>query len=174
MNGAHPVPNFAFLETACDVDAPGGVLAIARPDLPIELAPTGGSIGMPSLPVEFWQDDVAQARAALQPGQVLIVSIVGTAQPGMSEDAYVEEFATLAAMVVEAGADIVEANLSCPNVGEAEGGAVYKGTPGSRPASPGPSGAGRRGDPCCSRSAIWSSSCRTSCAASPERRTGSC
>lgn len=123
---AHPEPNFTFIEPNAAISRPDAVaIATTGSSLPLELAPTGGSIGMPSLPVHFWQSDIEVAKRALGRGQVLIVSIVGTLQRGMSASAYEAEFETLARMVVEAGADIVEANLSCPNVGGAEG-FVYK------------------------------------------------
>jgi len=123
---AHPVPNFAFIDPSTDVGANDAIAtAVSESPLPIELAPTGGSIGMPSLHPDFWQTDIEKTKRTLLPGQVLIVSIVGTTHPGMSGKAFVAEFETLAKMVVEAGADIVEANLSCPNVNAAEG-AVYK------------------------------------------------
>lgn len=123
---AHPAPNFTFIEPNHAIAEPDTVaIAAGGSGLPLELAPTGGSIGMPSLPVDFWQSDIEVAKQSLGKGQVLIVSIVGTLQPGMSATAYAAEFETLARMVVEAGADIVEANLSCPNVGGAEG-VVYR------------------------------------------------
>ncbi len=123
---AHPVPNFAFIDPRSNVSADDSTAnTLAAPTLPLEIAPTGGSIGMPSLPPEFWQRDIEVAKHALRDGQVLIVSIVGTTQPGMLQKTFVSEFETLARMVVNAGADMVEANLSCPNVNVAEG-AVYK------------------------------------------------
>ena len=123
---AHPVPNFAFIDPHSDVHSEAAIArAIPQLTMPIELAPTGGSIGMPSLHPDFWQRDIDVTRRNLQDGQVLIVSVVGTTQPGMANRDFVAEFETLSRMVSEAGADLVEANLSCPNVNPAEG-AVYK------------------------------------------------
>lgn len=123
---AHPVPNFVFIDPHSNVyEDDSTANTLAAPTLPLDVAPTGGSIGMPSLPPEFWQRDIEVTKHALLDGQVLIASIVGTTQPGMAQSDFVQEFETLAQMVVDAGADIVEANLSCPNVNVAEG-AVYK------------------------------------------------
>jgi len=79
------------------------------------------SFGMPSRAPKEWMADVARSRALLGPQQVLIVSVVASPQPGSGSDEVVRDFADLAAMAREAGAQIVEANLSCPNVRSAEG-----------------------------------------------------
>jgi len=125
---AHPWPNWRFLDEPepdrlDDPDAALRVRADAPAD-PLRATPVG-SIGMPSSAPEFWRSDIARCRARLAAGQVLIVSIVATAEPAMTEDAFVGEFETLAGQVRAAGAQIVEANLSCPNVLRCEG-EVYR------------------------------------------------
>src|SRR5258708_7933105 len=84
-----------------------------------------GWSGMRSPAPEFWQGASRRGRAPLPAGQPLIVSIVATAAPDTTTDAFVAEFEQLAAQVREAGAQIVEANLSCPNVQRHEG-EVYR------------------------------------------------
>jgi dihydroorotate dehydrogenase (NAD+) catalytic subunit len=79
------------------------------------------SFGMPSKAPEDWMPDVARARQALGPGQALIVSVVASPQPDSDVSEMIADFGDLAAMAREAGAQIVEANLSCPNVCTAEG-----------------------------------------------------
>jgi dihydroorotate dehydrogenase len=118
---AHPGPNFFFLKSnrALDQDA-AQVVATEMPIDPVYAA-SAGSIGIPSTNPEFWKFDIRKSRKRLGPGQVLIVSIVATSQPEMSQDAFVAEFEELAVGVREAGADIIEANLSCPNVDRSEG-----------------------------------------------------
>ncbi|MCW5772307.1 MAG: hypothetical protein KIT16_11770 [Rhodospirillaceae bacterium] len=121
----HAPPNLLFLDdasvaaTLADPAAPA-VLAAAMPHDPLA-ATCGGSFGIPSIAPERWQPDIAAAKRALGQGQVLIVSVVGTAQPGVSDDAFVDDFASLAATVSANGADVVEVDLSCPNVGRREG-----------------------------------------------------
>jgi dihydroorotate dehydrogenase len=118
---AHPWPNFFFLRDGEALD-PDVVQVVARKE-PADPrhALSAGSVGMPSTAPEFWQEDIRRSRARLSPGQVLIVSIVATSQPNMSAEAFIAEFEELAVWVREAGADIVEANLSCPNVDKSEG-----------------------------------------------------
>lgn len=121
----HAPPNWLFLDpasvaaTIADPEAPA-VLAAAPPADPLA-ASAGGSFGIPSIAPELWQPDIAAAKRALGRGQVLIVSVVGTARPGLSDEAFVEDFVSLAATVAANGADAVEADLSCPNVARREG-----------------------------------------------------
>jgi len=75
------------------------------------------SFGMPAQAVAVWQADVARAQAAAGPGQVLAVSVVGTVDPGDGPAAFAADFARTAALAAAAGARVIEANLSCPNVG---------------------------------------------------------
>jgi dihydroorotate dehydrogenase len=125
---AHKLPNWLFLEPADaerldDTDA--ALQACAEPPRDPLGATAVGSIGMPSSAPEFWQADIRACRARLSAGQALIVSVVATAEPDTTEDALVAEFETLAAAVRDAGAQAVEANLSCPNV-QAREGEVYR------------------------------------------------
>lgn len=82
--------------------------------------------GMPSLSPTEWQADIENALQSLVEGQQLIVSIVGTIDPGEGPDAYVDDFVVVAKMAKEAGAKILEPNLSCPNAGKE--GELYRDT----------------------------------------------
>jgi hypothetical protein len=79
------------------------------------------SFGMPSRDPAVWMADVARARGLIGPRQVLVVSVVASPGAGARAEDIVRDFADLAAMAREAGAQLVEANLSCPNVHTAEG-----------------------------------------------------
>src|SRR5690606_8324338 len=59
-----------------------------------------------------------RANASLAPGQVMIVSVVGTPRDG--EDFY-EDFVHAARSALEGGAKVIEADLSCPYVSTCEG-----------------------------------------------------
>jgi dihydroorotate dehydrogenase len=121
----HAPPNLLFLDddsvaaTIADAAAPA-ILAAKHPRDPLA-ASSGGSFGIPSIAPERWQPDIAAAKRALGQGQVLIVSVVGTAQPGLSDEAFIDDFAGLAGIVSANGADAVEVDLSCPNVARREG-----------------------------------------------------
>ncbi len=117
---AHPWPNWIYLEEA-------GAVAAGQPWTTIDGIPSGavaataaGSIGMPSSPPVIWRQDIRRCRARLRPGQAMIVSVVGTADPDTTQQHIIDDFATLAAEAQSAGAHAVEMNFSCPNVGQRE------------------------------------------------------
>ncbi len=82
------------------------------------------SFGIPSQDPVDWMGDVEYAKTCLHPGQLLVVSVVGT-PPSDSHKTDLEtlakDYARCGAMAQEAGADLVEANLSCPNTSGSEG-----------------------------------------------------
>jgi dihydroorotate dehydrogenase (NAD+) catalytic subunit len=82
---------------------------------PKELTITN-SFGMPSPGPDKWVPDLQQALAAAGPGQLVVMSVVGTIKPGFSPDDYYNDFAEVAHLAAEAGAKVIEVNLSCPNV----------------------------------------------------------
>lgn len=135
----YPLPNWVVLEAADDLDPDDSdAVMTAATDPQARLAAGGAtssvSFGMPSQAPAIWRADIAAARAALGTNQVLIVSVVatpGAADAGKSADHgndptadLVADFAWLAEHAASAGAHVVEANLSCPNVCSAEG-SVY-------------------------------------------------
>ncbi len=84
------------------------------------------SFGMPSQSPDLWRRDVEFARERLPKNKVLVVSVVGTQDPTLTDSAasleqLADDFALCARWAVESGADAVEANFSCPNVSTADG-----------------------------------------------------
>ncbi len=79
------------------------------------------SFGMPSKPPKVWREDVAQARAQLPAGKVLVVSVVASPESDWTLERIAADYAQCAAWAAEAGADCVELNFSCPNVASADG-----------------------------------------------------
>ena len=124
----YDLPNWRFLDPATVADLAREDVAqrvvSETPDQPLD-ATAVGSFGMPSSAPAFWMDDIGRCRALVKPGQVLVVSVVATVGADTTEADVIAEFETLARRVRQAGADAVEANLSCPNVGRREG-EVYR------------------------------------------------
>lgn len=121
---AHPSPTWTFLdEPRTDVLEDAEAAQYAIPGVPERAAEAtvAGSLGVPSQAPEFWQADIRRCRDLLGPGQALIVSLVASAGPETTVTEFLDEFTELAAMVRAAGAQVVEANLSCPNVQRREG-----------------------------------------------------
>jgi dihydroorotate dehydrogenase (NAD+) catalytic subunit len=73
------------------------------------------SLGLPSLEPEAWRRDIHRAKDRLRPGQLLIVSVMGTADPGEAQEAFIADYARCAAWAAEAGADAVEVHLAVPS-----------------------------------------------------------
>lgn len=122
----HPLPNVCFIEVpdAFSEQDIGKEVIIreALPDSPGQLAITN-SFGNPSMGPDFLQTDIAKSKSCLEAGQILIVSVFGV---GSTLDEVAEDFAKAAALANDAGADVIEANFSCPNVAKAGGGALFE------------------------------------------------
>lgn len=80
------------------------------------------SFGIPSKPIEIWQEDIAKANEYLLHDQLMIVSSAGTETKHRS---FIDDFVLCAQKAVEAGAKAIELNYSCPNVLSKEGG-IYQ------------------------------------------------
>lgn len=118
----YPKPNWLYVPEPGELAQPArSVRAVAGRDPDAARVTATVSFGMPSKSPEVWMADVTKARASLGPRQVLVVSVVATPAEGGGERELVADFANLTAMAREAGAHVVEANLSCPNVCTAEG-----------------------------------------------------
>jgi dihydroorotate dehydrogenase (NAD+) catalytic subunit len=79
------------------------------------------SFGMPSADPEVWRRDIEETRNKLAAEKLLSVSVVGTVQPGWSIDDLATDYALCARWAVDAGADTIETNFSCPNVETCDG-----------------------------------------------------
>jgi dihydroorotate dehydrogenase (NAD+) catalytic subunit len=73
------------------------------------------SLGLPSDEPDRWRADVTRARGRMRPEQLLIVSVAGTPAAGGDAEQLAEDYALCAQWAAEAGADVVEVHLSCPN-----------------------------------------------------------
>ncbi len=117
---AYPLPNIVFVEN----HEHAAVLRSGH-------APNGDStlaisLGMPSMEPEVWRKDVRRARERLSPGQMLIVSVVGTPVPGGDAETLAADYARCAAWAAEAGADAIELQLACPGLDPHQGQLLYE------------------------------------------------
>ncbi len=116
-SSAHPghgLPNMIYVEPT----GPHTAHPIPDPPLRFEDLTLTNSFGMPSRSPDFLIADIDAANRSLDPGQLMIVSIVGTPHPTIR---FLDDFVQTALFAKEAGAKVIEANFSCPNVDEAEG-----------------------------------------------------
>ena len=77
------------------------------------------SFGVPSFDPDVWQKDIKKAVSHAKKGQVVVGSFQGTTSEDGSVKKYISDFVKASRLVKEAGAKILEANLSCPNEGSA-------------------------------------------------------
>jgi dihydroorotate dehydrogenase (NAD+) catalytic subunit len=132
----HPFPNWVFLtnpeelaaqfESHNYVDKTGfPAKAVGRQGYWPETLATvsmANSFGVPSLAPDWWIADVKKARNVVREGhQVLIVSVIGSKQGNEMAGDLIEA----ALLAKRAGADIIEANFSCPNVSGDQNGDLY-------------------------------------------------
>lgn len=119
---AHPLPNVVPVKTAGFLDPahlPAFVnTAKSMEDVALDSTGITNSFGNPSRSPAYLQRDIPEANRRLHPGQVMIVSVFGTARGEISA---AQDFADTASFTKECGAKIIEANYSCPNVSSGEG-----------------------------------------------------
>jgi dihydroorotate dehydrogenase (NAD+) catalytic subunit len=118
---SHPLPNMIYVDThgiLSKESSAGIAISSTSPSPHIEDLAVTNSFGMPSRTPEYLFEDIPLAQRSLQDGQVLIVSIVGTPRRDKS---FLEDFVAVAHLAKDAGAQIIEANFSCPNVDKKDG-----------------------------------------------------
>ncbi|MEU2349947.1 dihydroorotate oxidase [Modestobacter sp. NPDC049651] len=122
-HAANQFPNWAFVPSATGPLPGGATLPVVHAEPsdwvhPGDPAVTStNSFGVPSPDPEVWVDDVAAAVRCLADDQLLLVSVLGEddgdGPPQLQ--AIADDFARTARLAEEAGAPVVELNLSCPN-----------------------------------------------------------
>lgn len=119
----YPLPNWVrvALPRGLPSDPDEAVYTVDPAVVPGDETTWSVCFGMPSMAPDVWRRDIRESKARLADGQLLIVSVVGTPTSGGGLDALADDFARCAAWASESGADIIEANFSCPNVCSAEG-----------------------------------------------------
>src|SRR5262249_58949217 len=73
-------------------------------------------MGMPSMDPEIWRKDMRRTKERLGEGQILIASVLGTADPGGDAESLIADYTRCAVWAAEAGADAIEVQLAAPNL----------------------------------------------------------
>lgn len=118
---SHLLPNMIYVDPKNIVDEHCPLYRREDPPADIHRLSVTNSFGMPSMSPDFLAEDIAKAQQSLTSGQVMIVSVVGSESANRTFD---EDFIHVASFAKEAGAQIIEANFSCPNILQA-GGSLY-------------------------------------------------
>ncbi len=112
----YPLPNLLSVECA-QVDGRETSLRVAQ-----SMRGTWAvSFGMPSKSPDVWRADVEWTRNQLPRDKLLSVSLVATQQAHWTIDDLAADYAQLARWALDAGADCIETNFSCPNVSTVDG-----------------------------------------------------
>lgn len=120
-NPGHSIPNIVYIETngALTSDRWQETLRMTEhPPEDMDKIAITNSFGMPSKDQSFLREDIKKACESLSEGQTLIASVVGSAH---DKKDFVQDFCNAAQIALDAGAPIIEANFSCPNVVTGEG-----------------------------------------------------
>ena len=113
----HPFPNVLFVEAPNNLNPQTtSRLTIKNKNNSSRINITN-SFGVPSKKPLIWQRDAKKAVKYAKKGQVMILSFMGTVKPNQSQSEFIADFAKAAELANKTGAKILEANLSCPNIG---------------------------------------------------------
>lgn len=113
----HPFPNILGVHLNSDLTlerAQKPLVADTTYRDPISIT---NSFGVPSKNPTVWQEDVKRALSYTGLGQVMVLSFMGTTVSGQTEKDFINDFALAAKLAYETNVPILEANLSCPNIG---------------------------------------------------------
>ncbi len=116
---ANPFPNVIPVDASGSVsleEANKGLTMLDDYPKDISKLVITNSFGNPGRGPKFWMPDMEKAVAGAGKGQVMVASTFGTATKGMKSEDFWQDFADASKLAVEAGAKIIELNLSCPNV----------------------------------------------------------
>jgi dihydroorotate dehydrogenase len=135
-HSSHPNPNCLFLNYYGQLndkdDSP--LVTFNEPNnkqISMDKLSITNSFGVPSAHPDEWRKDVERAKTYLRNGQILIVSVVGTAEKFKCAttvdniEPFIKDFQKCAIWAKESGADIIELDFSCPN-SPVEEGDIYK------------------------------------------------
>jgi dihydroorotate dehydrogenase (NAD+) catalytic subunit len=120
---AHALPNIRYIENRDQV------AVTARRSAPNGDATIAVSLGLPSMEPDVWRKDMRRARERLNPGQMLMASVVGTPDPAAGVEAFIEDYARCAGWAEDAGAHAIEVHLGVPNPFGEPGQMVYEHIP---------------------------------------------
>jgi len=111
----HPFPNVLAVHPGNKLVLDGGPL-VADKDYAEPISITN-SFGVPSRSVKVWQEDARKAISYEKPGQIMIMSCMGTVREGQSRNDFIDDYIKTAKLVMEIKPKMLEINLSCPNIG---------------------------------------------------------
>ncbi len=114
----HPFPNVLSVKLDGDLTIEKSRNPLKADDKYHEPLSITNSFGVPSREPSIWQEDAKKAISYERRGQVMVLSFMGTVKKDQTQEEFIEDFILAAKLSKETGAKILEANLSCPNIGD--------------------------------------------------------
>lgn len=122
---SHPPQNIFCCSKDVPILKPGSTLPhVVVGEETEEYSPKFGMMnrfGMPSKFPEIWQPEFQASKEIMKEGQLLILSVVPTAKPTDSESVLIDDAVRVVEYALQAGAEVIEINCSCPNCSGMEG-----------------------------------------------------
>ena len=109
----HPHPNVTFVENSSVHSFDQAFFTASHAPDSHETLSCANSIGNASYDLQSTLQRMEEGKSYLKPGQLFITSIYGT---GETPAKMIQDFVHLAVEVQNVGAQVIELNLSCPNV----------------------------------------------------------
>lgn len=114
----HQHPNVLFVDTEGELHPENGKNLVGSLKTPSKTKfSITNSFGVPSKEPAVWQEDVKKALSYQGEGQLMLLSFMGTVKENQTQEEFVNDFILAAKLSAETGARALEANLSCPNIG---------------------------------------------------------
>lgn len=113
----HPFPNVLSVEVEGDLTPEKLELPLVANTQYKDPISITNSFGVPSRKPEVWQRDAKKAISYAGKGQVMVLSFMGTVKENQTQEEFIEDYILAAKLANETGAKVLEANLSCPNIG---------------------------------------------------------
>lgn len=114
----HPYPNVLYVKAPKNLHPQKTPRLVAQNQAPNKNKLTiTNSFGVPSKTKSEWQKDFKKALLYEKKGKLLILSFMGTVKKNQTQDEFIEDFVKTAKFAKQTGAKVLEANFSCPNIG---------------------------------------------------------
>lgn len=115
----HPYPNVIYVNTPKEIHPEKNPRLVRKDFDPKDSSKINitNSFGVPSKKPIVWQKDVRKAKSYEKKGKLLVLSFMGTVKKNQTQEEFVKDFAKAAKLANQTGVKALEANLSCPNIG---------------------------------------------------------
>lgn len=117
---SHPFPNVVSVDVKGDLHPEELRRVVAKSNnqtTDIKNITITNSFGVPSKNPNIWQPDAHKAVSYEKKGQLMVLSFMGTVKENQTQEEFITDFAVTAKLAKDTGAKVLEANLSCPNIG---------------------------------------------------------